>query len=65
MGGVALGVLVLAILQNGLDITNVSSYAQQVISGIVILVAIVVDRLRGRSRLVAADLESDELAPES
>ncbi len=65
MGGIALGVLVLAILQNGLDITNVSSYPQQVISGLVILVAIIVDRLRGRSRMVAAELESDETGAES
>jgi ribose/xylose/arabinose/galactoside ABC-type transport system permease subunit len=48
IGGVALGILVLAILQNGLDITNVSSYWQQVISGLVILVAVVVDRVRDR-----------------
>jgi ribose/xylose/arabinose/galactoside ABC-type transport system permease subunit len=63
MGGIALGVLVLAILQNGLDITNVSSYAQQVISGIVILVAIIVDRLRGRSRLVAVELDAESDRP--
>lgn len=44
--GVALGVLVLVILQNGLDITNVSSYTQRIISGIVILAAVIVDRLR-------------------
>lgn len=44
--GVALGVLVLVILQNGLDITNVSSYTQRVVSGIVILAAVIVDRLR-------------------
>jgi ribose transport system permease protein len=48
IGGVVLGVLVLTILQNGLDITNVSSYTQQIIIGVVILIAIVVDRLRER-----------------
>ena len=48
VGGVALGVLVLTLLQNGLDITNVSSYTQQIIIGVVILIAIVVDRLRER-----------------
>jgi ribose transport system permease protein len=50
IGGVALGILVLTVLQNGLDITNVSSYLQQVISGLVILAAIIVDRLRDRPR---------------
>jgi len=48
--GVALGILVLSVLQNGLDITNVSSYVQQVVSGTVILVAVIVDRLRDRPR---------------
>lgn len=48
--GVALGILVLTVLQNGLDITNVSSYLQQVISGLVILAAVIVDRLRDRPR---------------
>jgi ribose transport system permease protein len=50
IGGVALGILVLTVLQNGLDITNVSSYLQQVISGLVILAAVIVDRLRDRPR---------------
>ena len=50
IGGVALGVLVLTVLQNGLDITNVSSYVQSVISGLVILIAVIVDRLRDRPR---------------
>lgn len=49
MTGVAMGVLVLTILQNGLDITNVSSYAQRIVVGVVILVAVIVDRLRDRS----------------
>jgi ribose transport system permease protein len=50
LGGVILGVLVLGILQNGLDITNVSSFLQQVISGVVILAAVVIDSLRNRPR---------------
>lgn len=48
--GVAMGILVLTVLQNGLDITNVSSYWQQVISGVVILAAVIIDRLRDRPR---------------
>jgi ribose transport system permease protein len=55
IGGVVLGVLVLTILQNGLDITNVSSYTQQIIIGVVILIAIVIDRLRERQSAVAPE----------
>lgn len=61
IAGVALGILVLTVLQNGLDITNVSSYLQQVISGLVILAAIIVDRLRDRPR--ASRPRAAEAAP--
>ncbi len=47
--GVALGIFILTILQNGLDITNVSSYLQQVLSGVVILLAVIADSLRNRN----------------
>lgn len=50
IAGVAMGVLVLTVLQNGLDITNVSSYVQDVLSGVVILLAVIVDQLRDRPR---------------
>lgn len=49
IGGVALGVVLLTVLQNGLDLTNVSSYLQQVIVGVVIFVALASDFLRHRS----------------
>ncbi len=45
--GVLMGVLVLTILQNGLDIMNVNSYIQQILTGIIIVLAVVVDQLRG------------------
>jgi ribose transport system permease protein len=48
IAGVALGVLVLTILQNGLDISNVSSFWQDFVSGIVILLAVIIDRVRAR-----------------
>ncbi len=47
LAGVLLGVVVLTVLQNGLDITNVSSFTQQIISGLIIILAVVVDQLRG------------------
>lgn len=46
IGGVLLGVVILAVLQNGLDISNVNSFWQQFISGVVIVVAVVIDRIR-------------------
>lgn len=52
IGGVALGVLLLTVLQNGLDITNVSSYWQQVVIGVVIFFALATDYLRRRPRQV-------------
>lgn len=42
--GVILGSLVLAVLSNSLNLLNISSYVQQVVIGITIIVAIVADR---------------------
>lgn len=42
--GTILGMLVLGVLTNGLDLLNVSSYYQQVIKGVIILVAVLADR---------------------
>lgn len=50
IGGVALGVVLLTVLQNGLDISDVSSYLQQVVSGVVILLAVIIDSIRTRGR---------------
>ena len=41
MGGVVLGLLFLAILQNGLNLLGVSSYFFGVVTGLAILVSIV------------------------
>lgn len=41
--GTVVGILILGILSNGLDLLNVSSYIQQVVKGIVILAAVVID----------------------
>ena len=46
IGGVALGVAALAILRNGLNLTNVSSFVQQMLTGLVILGAVIADRVR-------------------
>jgi ribose transport system permease protein len=46
IGGVALGVVTLALLRNGLNLTNVSSFVQMMIIGLVIIGAVIADRLR-------------------
>jgi ribose transport system permease protein len=49
IGGVALGVATLALLRNGLNLTNVSSFAQMMVIGLVIIIAVIADQLRQRS----------------
>jgi len=53
VGGTALGVLFIGILQNGLSISGVNSFWQQVVTGVILVVAILGDRIviaRGSSR---------------
>lgn len=42
--GSFIGILVVGILTNGLDLLNVSSYYQQIIKGAIILLAVMADR---------------------
>lgn len=44
--GTLIGVLIIAVLNNGLNIIGVSSYYQQVVKGLVILIAVLSDRNR-------------------
>lgn len=44
--GTLIGVLIIAVLNNGLNIIGVSSYYQQVVKGVVILIAVLSDRNR-------------------
>jgi len=46
VGGTAVGVLFLATLQNGLSVSGVASYWQQIITGGILLVAILLDRIQ-------------------
>jgi simple sugar transport system permease protein len=58
VGGVLLGVLLLAMLQNGLNLLGVSSYFFQIVIGIVILVSTSITGLsekRGRRRLAPGE----------
>lgn len=43
MYGTTVGILILGILSNGLDLLNVSSYIQQVVKGLVIIAAVLLD----------------------
>lgn len=48
MLGTLTGAFIIAVIQNGMNLTNVESYTQKVVLGAVILGAVLVDRLRRR-----------------
>jgi ribose transport system permease protein len=49
MFGTLLGALLIAVIQNGMNLTGVESYTQKVVLGAVILGAVLLDRLKKRS----------------
>lgn len=46
--GTIIGALIIAVLNNGLNLLNVSSYIQDIVIGLVIVLAVAVDRVRNR-----------------
>lgn len=42
--GTVIGVLIIGVINNGLDLLNVSSYYQQIIKGVIIIGAVLIDR---------------------
>jgi inositol transport system substrate-binding protein len=44
VGGTLLGALIIGVINNGLDLLNVSSYYQQIIKGVIIIGAVTLDR---------------------
>jgi ribose/xylose/arabinose/galactoside ABC-type transport system permease subunit len=46
VGGTAVGVLFLATLQNGLSVAGIASYWQEIVTGAILLVALLLDRLQ-------------------
>ena len=49
MAGTLIGVLLIGVINNGLDLLNVTSYYQQVVMGIIIIGAVVLDSLHQKS----------------
>ncbi len=49
MFGTLVGAFTIAVIQNGMNLTNVGSYTQKVTLGSVLLGAVLVDKLRHRS----------------
>ncbi|MDO5092372.1 MAG: ABC transporter permease [Propionibacteriaceae bacterium] len=48
--GSLMGALIIGVIRNGLNLLNVSSYLQKLIIGVIILIAVLVDAFRNRSR---------------
>ena len=46
IGGTVIGALIIGILNNGLNLLNVNSFWQDVVKGIVILLAVLIDYFR-------------------
>jgi len=46
--GTLIGAFIIAVIQNGMNLTNIESYTQKIVLGLVILGAVVVDRVRHR-----------------
>lgn len=46
--GTLIGAFIIAVIQNGMNLTNVESYTQKVVLGLVILGAVLVDKLKKR-----------------
>jgi len=44
VGGTIVGVLIIGVMNNGLDLLNVSSYWQQIIKGMIIVLAVLLDK---------------------
>ena len=50
IAGTFIGAMLIAVLRNGLNLLNVNSYIQQVIVGVVILLAVMLDQIRRRRK---------------
>ena len=48
VGGTVVGTLIIAVMNNGLDLMGVSSYWQQILKGLIIIIAVIIDTMRHR-----------------
>lgn len=48
IGGTVIGVLIIGVLRNGLNLIGISPFIQQIVIGVVIAVAVIIDQLRLR-----------------
>ena len=48
LGGTLVGALIMGVLRNGLNLLGVSSFLQQIVIGVVIIVAVLVDSMLKR-----------------
>jgi inositol transport system permease protein len=48
IGGTIVGALIIGVLNNGLDLLNVSSYWQQILKGAIIVVAVLIDSRKNK-----------------
>jgi ribose/xylose/arabinose/galactoside ABC-type transport system permease subunit len=49
MLGTITGVLIIGFINNGMDLMNVASYPQQIIKGVVIILAVLIDSLKNKN----------------
>ena len=53
VGGLLIGVLIIGLISNGLNLMHVNSYWQYVLKGIIIIVAVYVDRMKQKKQNAA------------
>jgi ribose transport system permease protein len=46
--GTLIGALIIAVIQNGMNLMNIESYTQKIVLGLVILGAVLADRMQGQ-----------------
>jgi ribose transport system permease protein len=49
--GTLIGAFIISVIQNGMNLLGIESYTQQVVLGVVILAAVLLDRIQGQARL--------------
>lgn len=50
IGGTIIGALIIGVMNNGLDLMNVSSYWQQILKGVIITVAVYIDARKNKAK---------------